>query len=199
MFTLAISCLTTSNLPWFMDLTFQVSMQYCSLQRQILLSSPDTSTTEASFPLWPIYFILPGAISSSPPLFPSSILDTFWLGGLIFQCHIILPFYTVHGVLTVSILEWFTIHSSSGPRFCQNSPLWPWVSPHSTAHGFTELCKSLHQGAVTHEGAHWSTCRYTLWIWDGYHHVPQCSRAMTCEAICQFPQPFCTRVRVVDP
>ena len=31
MFTLAISCLTTSNLPWLMDLTFQVSMQYCSL------------------------------------------------------------------------------------------------------------------------------------------------------------------------
>ena len=30
MFTLAISCLTTSNLPWFMDLTFQVPMQYCS-------------------------------------------------------------------------------------------------------------------------------------------------------------------------
>ena len=26
-FTLAISCLTTSNLPWFMDLTFQVPMQ----------------------------------------------------------------------------------------------------------------------------------------------------------------------------
>ena len=28
-FTLAISCLTISNLPWFMDLPFQVSMQYC--------------------------------------------------------------------------------------------------------------------------------------------------------------------------
>ena len=27
MFTLAISCLTTSNLSWFMDLTFQVPMQ----------------------------------------------------------------------------------------------------------------------------------------------------------------------------
>ena len=27
MFTLAISCLTISNLPWFMDLTFQVPMQ----------------------------------------------------------------------------------------------------------------------------------------------------------------------------
>ena len=31
-FTLPISCLTTSNLPWFMDLTFQVPIQYCSLQ-----------------------------------------------------------------------------------------------------------------------------------------------------------------------
>ena len=37
MFTLAISCLTTSNLPWFMDLTFQVPMQYCSLQHGTLL------------------------------------------------------------------------------------------------------------------------------------------------------------------
>ena len=45
MFTLAISCLTTSNLPWFMDLTFQVSMQYCSSKHQILLLSPVTSTT----------------------------------------------------------------------------------------------------------------------------------------------------------
>ena len=45
MFTLAISCLTTSNLTWFMDLTFQVPMQYCSLQHRILLLSPVTSTT----------------------------------------------------------------------------------------------------------------------------------------------------------
>ena len=43
-FTLAISCLTTSNLPWFMDITFQVPMQYCSLQHRTLLLSPVTST-----------------------------------------------------------------------------------------------------------------------------------------------------------
>ena len=48
-FTLAISCLTTSNLPWFMDLTFQVPMQYCSLQDQTLLLSPVTSTTGYCF------------------------------------------------------------------------------------------------------------------------------------------------------
>ena len=45
MFTLAISCLTTSNLPWFIDLTFKVPMQYCSLQHRTLLPSPFASTT----------------------------------------------------------------------------------------------------------------------------------------------------------
>ena len=48
-FTLAISCLTTSNLPWFMDLTFQVPMQYYSLQHRILLLSPVTSTAGYCF------------------------------------------------------------------------------------------------------------------------------------------------------
>ena len=38
-----------SNLPWFMDLPFQVPMQYCSLQRWTLLSPPDISTTEHRF------------------------------------------------------------------------------------------------------------------------------------------------------
>ena len=49
MFTLAISCLITSNLPWFMDLMFQVLMQYCSLQHRILLLSPVPSTTGCCF------------------------------------------------------------------------------------------------------------------------------------------------------
>ena len=48
-FTLAISCLTPSNLPWFMDLTIQVPMQYCSLQHWTLLLSPVTSTTGYCF------------------------------------------------------------------------------------------------------------------------------------------------------
>ena len=47
--TLAIFCLITSNLPWFMDLTFQFPMQYCSLQHWTLLLSPVTSTTGSSF------------------------------------------------------------------------------------------------------------------------------------------------------
>ena len=48
-FTLALSCLTTSNLPWFMDLAFQVPMQCCSLQHWTLLLSPVSSTTGYCF------------------------------------------------------------------------------------------------------------------------------------------------------
>ena len=47
MFTLAISCLVTSNLPSLMDLTFQVPMLYCSLQHWLF--SPVTSTTGYCF------------------------------------------------------------------------------------------------------------------------------------------------------
>ena len=48
-FTLAISYSTTSYLPWFMDLTFQVPMQYCSLQHRTLLLSPVIYTTGCCF------------------------------------------------------------------------------------------------------------------------------------------------------
>ena len=54
---------------------------------------------------------------SSPLLFPSSMLHTFWPWGLIFQCRVFLSFYTVHEVLAASILGWFAIPSSSGSCF----------------------------------------------------------------------------------
>ena len=49
LFTLGISYLTTSNLPWLMDLTFQVPKQFCSLQHWTLLPSPVTPTTGHCF------------------------------------------------------------------------------------------------------------------------------------------------------
>ena len=49
LFTLAISCLTTSNLSRFMDLTSQVPMKYFSLQHWTLFLSPVTSTTGCCF------------------------------------------------------------------------------------------------------------------------------------------------------
>jgi len=71
MFSLAISCLTTSNLSSFMDLTFQVPMQHCSFQHQTLLPSPVTSTTGCCF-----HF---GSISSFfLELFPHSSPVAYW-------------------------------------------------------------------------------------------------------------------------
>ena len=68
-FTLAISCLTTSSLPWFMDLTFQIPMQYCSLRHQTLLLSRHLHNW-VLFLFWLHPFILSGVIS---PLISSGI------------------------------------------------------------------------------------------------------------------------------
>ena len=105
--TLATSCLTASNLSWFMDLTFQVPMQYCSLQHQTLLPSLVTYTTRCCFCFGSVSWLL----------ISSSILGTYRPGEFIFQCRIFLPFHTIHGVLKARILKWFAIPFSSGPRF----------------------------------------------------------------------------------
>ena len=68
----------------------------------------------ADWELWLSLFILSRAISL---LFPSSILDTYQPGRLIFQCHTCLPFHTVHEVLQPGTLIWFAILFSSRPHF----------------------------------------------------------------------------------
>ena len=65
------------------------------------------------FLLWLHPFILSGVIS---PLISSSILGTYSSWEFIFQCLIILPFHTVHGVLKARIMKWFAIPFSSGPH-----------------------------------------------------------------------------------
>ena len=114
MFTLAISCLTTSNLPRFVDLTFQVPMQYCSLQTLDLTFIRRHIHNWVLFLLWLSLFSLSGAVS---PLLSSSILGTYLPGEFIFKCHIFLPFHTIHGVLMVRMLKWFAILFSNGPHF----------------------------------------------------------------------------------
>ena len=120
--SLAIFCLTTSNLLPFMDLTFQVPMQYCSLQHRTSITSHIHNWI--LFLLWLHLFILSGVIS---PLFSSSILGTYWPGEFIFQCRIFLPFHTVHGALKARILKFFAIPFSSGPRFVSTLQHDPWV------------------------------------------------------------------------
>ena len=111
--TLAISCLTISNWPWFMGLTFQVPMQYCSLQHRTLLLSPVTSTTGYRFCFCSIPSFFSGVIF---PLISSSILGTDQPREFLLQYPVFLPFHTVHGVLKARILKWFAIPFSSGPH-----------------------------------------------------------------------------------
>ena len=139
-FTLAISCLTTSILPWFMDLAFQVSMQYCSLQHQALFPSPVTSTTGCCFCFGCVSsFFLELFLHWSPVAFWA----IYWPGEFIFQCPIFLPFRTVYMVLKVRILKWFAIPFSSGPPELSNMTHPSWVVLQVMAHSFIELDKAM--------------------------------------------------------
>ena len=151
-FTLAISCLTTSNLPWFVGLPFQGPMQYCSLQHQTLLPSPVTPTTGCCF-----YF---GSVSSFllELFFYCSPLGTYQPGDLICHCPIFLPFHTVHGVLKARILKRFAVAFSSGPCYVRTLHHNPSVLlvVHGIVHSFIELDKAVF---------HVIRLVSVLWLW----------------------------------
>ena len=140
MFTLAISCLTTSNLPWFMDLTFQVPMQYCSLQHQILLLSAVPSKIGHYFCFgsisslflelflhWsPVSYWAPTSLRISSFSVLSLCLFILFMGFSSQEYWSGLPFcFVVDHIL----LELFTMTHLS------------WVALHSMAHRFLELYK----------------------------------------------------------
>ena len=137
-FTLAISCLTTSNLPWFVDLTFQVPMQYYSLQHQILLLSPVTSTTGCGFCF--------GSVSSFfLVLFRHWSSVAFWaptdLGSSSFS---VLSFCLFIPFMGISRQEYWSDLPFSSPVDHILSELSTmirpsWVALHGMAHSFTEL------------------------------------------------------------
>ena len=119
--TLAISCLTTFNLPWFTDLTFQVPTQY-SLWHRTLLPSPVISTNGCSFHFG-------SASSFFLELFIHSTPVAYWaptdLGSSSFTITSFCLLIQFSRVLNARILKWLAIFFSSVPRFCQNSPPWP--------------------------------------------------------------------------
>ena len=155
MFTLAISCLTTSNLLWFMDLTFQVPMQCCSLQHWTLLSSSVISKTWHCFRFGsaPLFFL---------ELFLHSSPVAYWaptdLGSLSF------------GVITFCLFILFMAFSRqeywSGLPF--PSPVdhilselstmshLSFVALHGMAHSFVELDKTV---------VHVISLVSFLWLW----------------------------------
>ena len=141
MFTLTISCLTSSNLPWFMDLTFQVPMQYCPLQYWTLLPSRHIYNW-VLFLLWLCLFIISGVIS---PLISSSILGTCRPGEFILQCPIFLPFHTVHGDSRQEYWSGLPFPSPVDHIFSELSTVTgpPWVALRGLAHCFIELDKAV--------------------------------------------------------
>ena len=95
-----------------MDLTFQVPMH-------IAVYSIGPCFYQQSHPQLGIVFTLAPSLQSFWSYFSTalqSILGTYWPGEFLFQCPIILPFHTVHGVLKARILKWFAIPFSNGPH-----------------------------------------------------------------------------------
>ena len=97
------------NIPGFYALLLFTASDFASITSHI--------HNWVLFLLWLLLFILSGVIS---PLISRSILGTYRPGKFIFQCPIILPFHTVHGVLKARILMWFAIPFSSGSHFVRS-------------------------------------------------------------------------------
>ena len=133
------------NIPGsYAILLFTASELACRVSMHQHLS-PVTSTSQLAsasitshihnwvlFLLWLCLFILSGVIS---PLISSSILGTYRPGEFLFQCPIIFPFHTVHGVLKARILKWFAVPFSSGPGFVRTLHHDPTVLGGPTEHG----------------------------------------------------------------
>ena len=130
MFILVLSCLTTSNLPWFMDLTFQVSMQYCSLQHQTLLPSPVTATTGQCFRF--------GSISS------------FFLELFLYSSPVAYWAHTDLGSSSFSVISFclfILFMGFSREQYWSGLPF-----PYLVDHFFTELSTIIHQSWVALHG-----------------------------------------------
>ena len=107
-----------------------------------------------SFLLWPSCFLLPVAISSSPLLFPSSILDTFRPGGLIFGVVSFCPFIEVLRFSQQVYWGGLPFPSPVNHIMSELSALMhsSWLALHGLAHSIIKLCKPLHQDkAMIHE------------------------------------------------
>ena len=127
MFSLAISFLTTSNLPWFMDLTLKITMQYYSLQHWALLFTTRHLHNEGYFHFDPAtsFFLELSIVSNCVCSFSVAYHTPSNLGGLSSNVISLLPFHTVHEVLQARTLVSSAISSSKMITFCQNPSLWP--------------------------------------------------------------------------
>ena len=153
-FILTISCLTTSNFPLFRDLTSQVPKQYCSLQHQILLSSPDTSTTECHIRSGPATSFILGLLVILLCSSPAAYWTPLHLGNSFFG---VISFWPLIQFMRISQQVYWgglpfplPVDHVLSETFAMTHL--SWVALWSMAHSFTEFCKLLcHNKAVIHE------------------------------------------------
>ena len=153
MFTLAISWLTTSNLPWFMDLTFQVPMHYCSVQHQTIhhQTYPQLGGISTSV----------HSLHSFWNYFSSNIWTPTDLGGSSFS---VIPFCLFILFMGFSRQEYWSGLPFSSPVDHILSELSSmtrasWVTLHSMAHSFIELDKVV---------VHVISLVSFLWLWFSF-------------------------------
>ena len=152
MFILAI-CFTTSNLPWFMDLRFQVLMQYCSLQRQTLtISHIRTTERHSRFGSATAFFL--ELVTTALHSCPGACWAPFDGGAhLPVSCFFCLTLFV--GFLRQ---EYWSGVPSPPPVDCVLSEVFTvtrlsWVALHNMADSFIELHKPLYcNKAMIHDG-----------------------------------------------
>ena len=142
MFTLAISCLITSNLPWFKDLTFQVLMQYRSLLHCSLLLSSVISTPGCWFCF--------GSVSSFfLELFLHWSPVTYWaptdLGNSFFSVISFWLFILFMGFSRQEHWNGLPLPSPADHILSELSTMMclSWVAPYGMLHSLTELDKAV--------------------------------------------------------
>ena len=157
MFTLTISCLTTSNLPWFMDLTFQVPVQYC------FFTASDFTSIISHIHNWALFCFGP-ASSFFLELFLHSSSVAYWtptdLGSSSFS---IIPFCLFILFMGFSRQEYWSglpfpslvnhVLSELSTMTC------PWVALPSMVHSFIELDKAV---------VHVVSLVSFLWLWFSF-------------------------------
>ena len=123
----------------------------------------------ASFPLWPSHFILSGAISICPPLFPSSTLDAIWPAGLLFRVISFCLFMLCMGFLWQEYWRGLPFPPPVDHVLSELSTMTrlSWVALYGVAPSFTELCKHLHcSKVVAHEASQvWQLPHLGVVVW----------------------------------
>ena len=139
MFSLAISSLTTSNLPWFMGLTFQVLMRYYSYSIRLYFhhqSHPQLGIVL----LWLCFCILSEVIS---PLISSSILGTTNLESSSFSVKSFCLFIPFMGFSRQKYWSGLPFPCPMDHILSELSTRPSWVALHGMAHSFIELDKAV--------------------------------------------------------